>query len=60
MWTGGKGKWRAYTGGEQVRSEIDPSLKRPVHEISQRGNVYYMRRNEEVGVIVAAEYMAPQ
>ncbi len=42
---------------KRVRDEIDRSLKQPVHEISQRGNVYYMRRNEKVDARVAAEYM---
>ncbi len=39
---------------KRVRDEIDRSLKQPVHEISQRGNVYYMRRNEKVDARVAA------
>jgi hypothetical protein len=41
---------------EQRRSEIEQSLEQPIHVISNRGNVYWIRRNERMDGTVAAIY----
>ena len=40
----------------RVRREIDQSLEQPIHDISRRGNVHYVRRHKGLDAIVAREY----
>ncbi|CAG8886308.1 unnamed protein product [Penicillium egyptiacum] len=43
---------------ERIRTEISESVtKRPIHQITQKGKVYIMRRDERLDVKVAQRYV---